>query len=281
VVRGLVLGGGGVTGAAWMTGLIAGLADAGVDLSRPDIVVGTSAGSVVGAQLGSGATLEQLYARQLEPPVGEIAAPLNRRVLLGYARAFVRAHGDLELLGRRLGAMSLAAQRRGGVLSQAERTEVVRRRLGPAGWPDFELRVTVVDARTGALRVITRADAVPVLDAVVASTAVPGVFAPVRIDGTDYVDGGARTGANADQAHGATAVVALTPMGGSVPRMLRAEPQLQRLGVPFVVVSPDAGARRAIGPNVLEPAARAGSARAGRAQAAAEAERIAAVWPRP
>src|SRR5215203_317444 len=70
----LLLGGGGVTGVAWEIGLLAGLAEAGLDLSGADLVVGTSAGSVVGAQLTSGAELEALFARQLEPPTGEQAA---------------------------------------------------------------------------------------------------------------------------------------------------------------------------------------------------------------
>ena len=63
--RALVFGGGGVTGVAWETGLLLGLAEAGLDLSTADVFVGTSAGSVVAAQLTSGVPLEQLYAAQL------------------------------------------------------------------------------------------------------------------------------------------------------------------------------------------------------------------------
>ena len=70
----LVLGGGGITGIAWEIGVLAGLAEAGVDLTGADLVVGTSAGSVVGAQLTCGAELETLYERQLEPPTEEKAA---------------------------------------------------------------------------------------------------------------------------------------------------------------------------------------------------------------
>jgi NTE family protein len=63
----LVLGGGGVGGIAWITGLLAGLADAGQDVTGADVIVGTSAGATVGAQLGSGLSLEHLYARQTQP----------------------------------------------------------------------------------------------------------------------------------------------------------------------------------------------------------------------
>ena len=69
-----MLGGGGITGIAWELGLLAGLAEGGVRLGEADLVVGTSAGSVVGAQLLSGAPVEELYASQLRPPSGEIAA---------------------------------------------------------------------------------------------------------------------------------------------------------------------------------------------------------------
>jgi len=64
-MRALVLGGGGITGVGWEIGLLAGLADAGLDLSvadPPDLVVGTSAGSVVGAQVASGVDLQEAYA---------------------------------------------------------------------------------------------------------------------------------------------------------------------------------------------------------------------------
>ncbi len=65
----LVLGGGGITGIAWEVGVLAGLAEAGVDLTGADLVVGTSAGSVVGAQVTSGADLEMLFtASSSRPP---------------------------------------------------------------------------------------------------------------------------------------------------------------------------------------------------------------------
>src|SRR4051794_36436289 len=80
--RALVLGGGGVTGIAWELGILKGLADAGVDLTDADLVVGTSAGSVVGAQVTTGRTVEDLYQTQLEPPDHEIGAKLSRLTLM-------------------------------------------------------------------------------------------------------------------------------------------------------------------------------------------------------
>jgi len=106
---GLVLGGGGITGIAWELGLLAGLAEAGVDLLSADLIIGTSAGSVVGAQIASSTPVEALYLRQLEPPSNELPARLGARERLVYLMALLRARGDLARFGRLLGAMSLRA----------------------------------------------------------------------------------------------------------------------------------------------------------------------------
>ena len=65
--RTLILGGGGATGVAWELGVLTGLHDAGVDVRRADIIIGTSAGSMLGAQIAGGTELESLFAFQLAP----------------------------------------------------------------------------------------------------------------------------------------------------------------------------------------------------------------------
>lgn len=62
MTRALVLGGGGPVGIAWESGLVAGLAEEGIDAGQADLIVGTSAGSAVGAQLAMGRTPQQMYA---------------------------------------------------------------------------------------------------------------------------------------------------------------------------------------------------------------------------
>ena len=62
--RALVLGGGGITGIAWETGLIAGLAALDIDLAAADVIIGTSAGSVVGTDIASGQGPRRGTARQ-------------------------------------------------------------------------------------------------------------------------------------------------------------------------------------------------------------------------
>jgi NTE family protein len=130
--------------------------------------------------------------------------------------------------------------------------------------------------------VLDRHSGVPLVEAVASSCAVPGVFPAVTTGGTRYIDGGVRSPVNADlAADGAASVVVLAPIvRGLGPQIAAAEQvdALRRAGSRVVLVAPDAAAVAAIGRNVLDPGRRAGSARAGRAQAAVVTGDIAAVW---
>ena len=273
--RALVLGGGGVTGIGWMTGLLAGLAEAGVDLTEADLVVGTSAGSVVGAQILSGPTLDDLYAAQLKDAIGEVAAKMGARALFGFV---VNAMwpGD-ERAGRaRLGRAAMKAR----TVPEAQRRAIIEGRLPARSWPERELIITAVDAETGEARNFDRNSGVSLGEAVAASCAVPLVWPPITINGRRYIDGGVRSPANADLAIGCERVVVLAPITTALRSAGRIERQLASLGadVRSIVVSPDADARNAIGRNVLDPTHRVASARAGHAQAAGAAAAVAALW---
>ena len=274
----LVLGGGGITGIAWEIGRIAGLADAGVDLSTADLVVGTSAGSVVGSQLRSGVGVPDLFERQLEPPTREHVARLGRGTLARYALAMLGARRDDAAFRRRIGELARTAADTGRTPTEEERRAVIASRLPSTEWSDRPLVVTAVDTESGEFSTFTRESGVELLDAVGASCAVPGVYPPVTIGGRRYMDGGMRSGVNADLAAGYDRVVVLAPIRRGVGPMAGVDAQVAALVSRVAVVSPDAASRSAIGRNVLDPAAREPSARAGRAQAAAVAARIAEVW---
>jgi NTE family protein len=158
-----------------------------------------------------------------------------------------------------------------------ERFAAIRERLPVQEWsPDGRLRVTAVDVATGALRVFDGTDGVPLVEAVAASCAVPGVYPPVPIGGRTYIDGGARSGSNADLVADCDRVLAFTPVDRAAGPMRTAG---QLLGsTPHLVVSPDRASVAAIGRNVLDPARRADSARAGRAQAARVAPLAREIW---
>lgn len=273
--RALVLGGGGITGIAWELGLLSGLAQAGVDLRSADLVVGTSAGSVVGAQILSGVPLDDLYAEQLKDPTGEIAAKMGIGAIAWFLIGSLWP-GD-ERRGRaRIGRAAIRAR----TVPESERREVIERRLTSRSWPDQRLLITAVDAETGEAKVFDRDGDVSLADAVAASCAVPLVWPPITINGRRFIDGGVRSAANADLAAGCDRVVVLAPVMIALRRSHRITNQLAGLGpgVRSIVVSPDARARKAIGSNALDPARRAASAEAGRLQAADLKDAVAAIW---
>ena len=275
----LVLGGGGITGIAWEIGVLSGLAEAGVDLGTADLVVGTSAGSVVGAQLRSGVDLETLYARQLESPgSAERVARLGRGTLARYGLAMLLARRDDAAFRRRIGALAGAAADAGKTPTEAERRAAIASRLPSAEWSDQALVVTAVDTASGEFVTFTRSSGVELVAAVGASCAVPGVYPPVTVDGHRYMDGGMRSPANADLAAGYERVVVIAPLPRGVGPMTSVAAQVSGLAGRVAVVSPDQASLTAIGKNVLDPAAREPSARAGRAQAASVADRVREVW---
>jgi NTE family protein len=274
--RALVLGGGGITGIAWELGLIAGLAERGIDLTGADLLVGTSAGSVVGAQIATGVDVEERYAAQLVPPAGEIAAALGRGTMVRFGLAMVGLR-DPQRVRARIGRLALKAR----TVPEAERIRVIGERLPVHEWPERALRIATVDAHTGEFVILDREAGVPLVEAVAASCAVPGIWPPVSTGGRRFIDGGVRSPANADLAAGFSRVVVIAPIMRGIGPLVGVDAQVAALradGSLVTVVSPDAGAVAAIGRNVLDPSRRAGSARAGRVQAAAVADAVAAVW---
>ncbi|MEV0232599.1 patatin-like phospholipase family protein [Nonomuraea sp. NPDC050786] len=277
--RAVVLGGGGVVGVAWETGVLAGLAASGVDLREADLVVGTSAGALVGAQLASGLDLERLYARQLEPSAGESAPKTSSLGLVRMVWQLSRSKTSQEF-GARMGRIALAAK----TAPESERRAQVAGWLGDEvrGWPDTRLVIAAVDAESGEPADFDAGSGVDLVDAVCASTASPGVRPPATIGGRRYIDGGMRSPANIHLAAGYDRIVVIAPVtrgGGIMPGV---EEQIADLGdgVRVALVTPEPQSWREVtgrSPgNLLDPARRAPAARNGRALGVAD--EVAAVW---
>src|SRR5258705_1079277 len=262
--RALVLGGGGVTGDAWELGILGGLAKAGLDLTDADLVVGTSAGSVVGALVAGGTPVEELYQGQLLPPTSEQSARLGLGTILNLASASLGSI-DAQRARAKIGAMALAAK----PSPEEERRASIKSRLVHNDWPARRLLITTVAADDGEFVVFDRDAGVSLVDAVGASCAVPGVWPPVTINGRRYIDGGMRAPANVDLAAGYERVVVIAPISTAFRRGSRVSAQVAALpaGTRSVVIVPDLKATRAIGRNVLDPQRRAPAAQAGRVQA--------------
>jgi NTE family protein len=267
--RALVLGGGGVAGIAWMTGLLAGLADAGQDVTGADQIIGTSAGANVAAQVGSGLGLDQLFARQTDPALqaAEIAAELDLEKTGAEMAEFLAAASSPREVLRLVGAWALAAR----TLPESARLAVVESRLPSHEWPLRRIRLTAIDCATGELRVFDAQSGVSLVEAVAASSAVPGVWPPVTIGGRRYMDGGVRSMDNADLAEGFSPITVVSPLGLNSPvesplALRDVVARLREGGAGVTVIEPDQAAVTAIGTNPLNPEVRAPAAHAGRAQ---------------
>jgi NTE family protein len=277
----LVLSGGGVAGIAWETAVLLGIQDAqpataASILSAPTALVGTSAGAAVAAQIAAGTPLEQLFAAQLADETGELFVELDLAAFGAAMAGAMAGASSPDEVRRRLGAMALAAD----TPSTAARRAVIEARLVVQTWGDRSLRLTAVDAETGELRVFDRNSGVSLVDAVMASCAVPGIWPVVEIDGHRYMDGGMRSGSNADLAAGADPVLIITPsteqtpMGPAVPTS-----EFDALAPARVhVIYADAASIASFGTNPLDPASRKPAALAGRALGRSVAGEIAAFW---
>jgi NTE family protein len=270
VKNALVLGGGGIAGIAWITGLLTGLAEAGQHVAAVDEIIGTSAGSTVAAQLGSGLGLEQLYARQTEPALQ--AAELEADVDLAsfgaqFAPALAEATTYAEIR-RAVGRYALGAS----PISESARLAVIESRLPSLEWPVAPcLKLVAVDAESGEPCVFTADCGVRLRDAVAASCAVPGVWPPVSIDGRRYVDGAVRSNTSADLVTGASRILVIAPLARVelFPCELDLDTALANLrtgGAEVAYVEPDPASLTAIGPNPANPATRGPAASAGRDQ---------------
>jgi NTE family protein len=265
----LVLGGGGVAGIAWITGLLAGLAESGQDVTGADVVIGTSAGANVAAQIGSGLSLEALLARQVEPALQsrELMVELNWDKFAADLQPYMAGTSTQAEQLRNFGRFALDAD----TVDEPTRLAVIESRLPSRDWPVTPMRLTAVDCVSGELTVFDAASGVSLVDAVAASSAVPGIWPPVTIEGRRYMDGGVRSADNADLAAGATRVVVISPLGmdSPLPTSMPLREVLTSLkdgGATVTVISPDEASLAAIGTNALDPATRVPAATAGRAQ---------------
>jgi NTE family protein len=298
----LVLGGGGAAGQAWQIGVIAGLAEAGLDLTEAaDLVVGTSSGSTTAAWVRSGIPAAELLASVLSPPVRpvgqrrELPPSLPMATVFERMRAIGAAATSAADLRRAMGAFGLESDSILGPAAAGQRRAMVAARLPRPEWPDRPMIVVAVDAHTGELAAFDRDSGVDLVDAVTASTALPG--GPTHsINGTRYVNGGVRSGENADLASGFANVVVLSPFGGrnrtppergaapagqfeglrrfpgtDLPSQVEA---LRKQGSHVEVITPDADSRAAMGTNQMDLATRIPAARAGFAQGEQEATRV-------
>jgi NTE family protein len=293
--RALVLGGGGSAGNAWSIGVIAGLSDAGLDVTKADLIIGTSSGSTAAAQITS-TSPAQLLADILSAAPQQRTGPAGSgggRAPVGPAADHMRrtseiiaAAEDAADMRRRLGAAALELDAAPDGSGQARWRATVAARLPSQRWPERTVLIVAVDAHTGEPVVFDRHSGVDLADAVAASCANGFGVPPYGIGGSKYIDGGyRRSSENADLAAGYGRVLVLSPLGGRTRAPLdwgmhlavQAD-ELRASGSRVETVLPDSDSRNAFGSNMMDLSTRPPAARAGYDQGRALAEQLTEFW---
>jgi NTE family protein len=289
--RALVLAGGGAAGNAWELGLIAGLSDAGVDVTGADLIIGTSAGSTVAAQISSGTRPAELYAAILaevpQPQARDAGSGRGRapdlpgQNYMDWSNAIIASAEDASDMRRRMGAAALEMDASAGS-GQTRWRDIVAARLPSHHWPQQLVLIPAVDALTGEPVVFDRHSGIDLVDAVAASTS---AMAPYHVGGHRYLNGGYRRSENADLAAGYGRVLVLSPFGGRTRMPLEwgmdlatQVDELRAGGSRVETVFPDAGAGDVFNANALDPSTRRQAAQGGYDQGRALAELLAGFW---
>jgi NTE family protein len=289
--RALVLGGGGSTGNAWLIGVIAGLFDAGLDVTTADLTVGTSAGSTAAAQMASATPTELLAAilaaapQQPAGPVGSDRGPVPIRPVADHMeriRNIIASAEDAADMRRRLGAAALEMDAASDGSWQTHWRATVASRLPSQRWPERTLLITAVNADTGEPVVFDRHSGVDLADAVAASCA-SGL--PYRIGDNIYIDGGYRRNENADLAAGYERVLVLSPFGGRTlqpldwgTQLAAQVDELRAGGSRVETIFPDSSSEHMFGANAMDLSMRPPAAQAGYDQGRALAEQLTEFW---
>jgi NTE family protein len=278
--RALVLGGAGSAGNAWEIGVIAGLFEAGLDVTEADLIIGTSAGSTTAAQITSGIQPTELLADILaaapQPPTDAVGSERGR-VPIGPASdhmkrtsAVIGAAKDAADMRRRMGAAALETDAASHSSVQTQWRAIVAARLPSQHWPQRPLLIPAVDARTGEPVVFDRHSGVDLVDAVAASTSNGFGIPPYSIGGNRYINGGYRRNENADLAAGYARVLVLSPFGGKSRHPLNwgmhlttQVDELRAHGSRVETIFPDSDSEHMFGATAMDLSLRPAAARAG------------------
>jgi NTE family protein len=283
--RALILGGGGAVGIAWEIGLLAGLREAGLDVAAADVIIGTSAGSVVGSRIAHGADPREMLASLREPAERPEPATAQARDVQATEAFGIWGSGEDMTQARRaaVGAVALRANTASEAdyltMFAAQSTAVMS--SGVSGQ-------SAGACEDGALRVFDAASGVPLRLAISASCSVPTLFPPVTIEGRRYTDGGVRSGTSADLALPHTPDVALivAALGAGdrgIHQVCRRQAederaQLVAAGVAVTVIFMDDASMAAGGANFMDASTRGPAAEAGCAQGRRIAATLTPAW---
>ncbi len=290
--RALVLGGGGSTGNAWLIGVLAGLFEAGLDVTGADLTIGTSAGSTAAAQV-AGASPTELFANILDAvppqrpaPVGSGAGRALARPVVNHLERINKIIADAQDVAdmrRRLGAAALDMDAASDGAWSTQWRNTVATRLPSQRWPERTVLITAVDARNGEPVAFDRHSGVELVDAIAASCS-SGL--PYKIGDNLYLDGGYRSNAeNADLAAGYERVLVLSPFGGRSlqpfewgTHLATQVDGLRASGSRVETIFPDSNSEHMFGANAMDLSLRPPAAKAGYEQGKNLAGQLTGFW---
>jgi NTE family protein len=274
-----------------LIGVIVGLFDAGQDVTGPDLVIATSAGSTAAAQITGANPIELLAAilaaapQQRTGPVRSDGGRVPIRPAADHMERtskIIAAAEDAADMRRRMGAAALDMDAASGGSAQTRWRATVAARLPSQRWPQRTVLVTAVDAHTGEPVVFDRRSGVDLVDAVAASCASGFAY---RIGDNRYIDGGYRRNENADLAAGYGRVLVLSPFGGRTRTPLEwgmhlatQVDELRARGSRVETIFPDRNSEHMFGANAMDLSLRPPAARAGYNQGIALAEQLTEFW---
>ncbi|AQS67546.1 patatin-like phospholipase family protein [Streptomyces pactum] len=272
----LVLGGGGLTAYAWQIGVLAALAEAGIDLGDADVLAGTSAGALLALDLAEGSPSSALYAEQINRERAMLDVDFTFAMTVRYLWAALGSR-DPKTVIKRIGRLALTVRD----VPETEVFEAIGPQLRVSTWPQRPVRLFAVDALTGEPTAFTADSGVDLLHAMSATCALPPLFPPITIGTGRWMDGGVRSTTNADLVDDCARVVVLAPIPKGAGASPSAATQVQTLvsnGARAALLTPDRQARRAFGRNPLDAGRIPAAAREGLRQGTAQADRIRTTW---
>lgn len=248
--RALVLGGGGITGIAWESGVLAALIENGMKISQIDKIFGTSAGAFVGAVLSNNQDMKSYYHYLNENKDPNEQTKLKKEVYEMWRQAYIQGGNNQENIGRLLGEMIDQVQ---PVISMKERKKAIAKRLNGSKWTS-QLVITAINARTGQLETINQQIGMDLIDSVAASEAVPGLWPHVTMNGKDYIDGGMVSSTNACLAKDFKQILIIAPLTqkiGKLPNVFDDEITLSNTSDVYTI-TPDEFSKSIIGDNIYD-----------------------------
>lgn len=258
-----------------MLGMLDGLLRGGIDLDDADLIVGTSAGAMAGEAL-AGRGLERTVSLYREASLPVLDVPASTGELMAAMMLAASEARDANEAARRMANLPPVGR---ALAREADVRRFFAAHLSAPPWPSKRLLVTAVDAESGERAVFDAPSGVPLLEAVMASCAVPGVLPLVTINGRRYADGGLLSPYNVDLASGSSIVVVMSPLPVELrrPEALGAELASLR-GAPVHTIYADEASLASIGPNLMAVEMVTTAIDAGAAQARREFEALSSFW---